>query len=116
MPKRYFLRPLYFETMAEKDAVHFRSAREKGEHSGGQVQSLRPVFAWEKDSSLQVLSHRKVSITRLQDRDLCHCLAMSRIPTGEGKIVHLAEVFFVQEQDGYSQGFKTLEGNRCVPV
>lgn len=52
---------------------------------------------------------------RLQYRELCHCLARSRVSMGEGRIAHLKKIL-VQGQDGYSHGVKTQEGNRCVPV
>lgn len=34
---------------------------------------------------------------------------------GEGRTAHL-ERTLMQGQDGYSQGFKTQEDNKCVPV
>lgn len=76
---------------------------------------MRLVPAWEEDSSLRVLSHGKMSIEMLRDRDLCDCLARSRLSTGDRRIAQLDEVL-VQEQDGYGPGFKTQEGNSCVPT
>jgi len=52
---------------------------------------------------------------KLQDRELCHCLAGSSVSTGEGRMAQQAEVL-MQEQDGYRQGFKTQQGNGCVSL